>query len=302
VTSTHGVLQSSTELDPYGAEVGAFESNSAFQPRKFTSYERDANGTDEAMLRRYNRWHSRFDQPDPYDGSYNLTDPQSFNRYSYTQSDPVNFIDPTGFERCWNVDKHEWEDCGDMKDYGPPVVTNTWNYPYDLWLLYVHGLMISQEQRADEPVPFSTTNVGGALRKTATEPKKIPLRCKPTGSGDIGGSLISPVFVGGTGGVQLDSRGVYGYAGITAGLPPGKGFQIMGGNSPVSPGLNVQASLGTIFAWSYSANVTHAKSFKELWSTVVNQGSSQFGGMFPGYGGGGSMYVVFPIYIFPDCR
>jgi hypothetical protein len=27
-----------------------------------------------------------------------LTDPQSFNRYSYTQNDPVNFTDPTGLE------------------------------------------------------------------------------------------------------------------------------------------------------------------------------------------------------------
>jgi hypothetical protein len=48
------------------------------------------------MHRRYNRWWSRFDQPDPYDGSYDLTDPQSFNRYSYVQNDPVNFIDPNG--------------------------------------------------------------------------------------------------------------------------------------------------------------------------------------------------------------
>ncbi|HKS28123.1 MAG TPA: hypothetical protein VJS44_09900 [Pyrinomonadaceae bacterium] len=30
---------------------------------------------------------------DPWDGSYDLTDPQSFNRYSYTQNDPVNFTD-----------------------------------------------------------------------------------------------------------------------------------------------------------------------------------------------------------------
>jgi RHS repeat-associated protein len=72
-----------------------FSTNGAFQPKKFTSYERDANGTDEAMFRRYNRWHSRFDQPDPYDG-YDLTDPQSFNRYSYVQNDPVNFVDPSG--------------------------------------------------------------------------------------------------------------------------------------------------------------------------------------------------------------
>jgi RHS repeat-associated protein len=74
----------------------------AFQPKKFTSYERDANGSDEAMFRRYNRWHSRFDQPDPYDGSYSLTDPQSFNRYAYTQNDPVNSVDPSGLDDCGN--------------------------------------------------------------------------------------------------------------------------------------------------------------------------------------------------------
>jgi hypothetical protein len=50
------------------------------------------------MHRRYNRWHARFDQPDPYDGSYNLTNPQSFNRYSYVQNDPVNFVDPLGLD------------------------------------------------------------------------------------------------------------------------------------------------------------------------------------------------------------
>jgi hypothetical protein len=48
------------------------------------------------MHRRYNRYHSRFDQPDPYDGSYDPADPQSLNRYAYVQNDPVNFIDPSG--------------------------------------------------------------------------------------------------------------------------------------------------------------------------------------------------------------
>src|SRR5256885_8045894 len=66
------------------------------QPKKFTTYDRDGNGSDEAMFRRYNRKHSRFDQPDPYEGSYDLSDPQSLNRYAYTQNDPVNFVDPSG--------------------------------------------------------------------------------------------------------------------------------------------------------------------------------------------------------------
>ena len=48
------------------------------------------------MHRRYNPGSTRFDQPDPYDGSYNLTNPQSFNRYAYVNNDPVNLVDPSG--------------------------------------------------------------------------------------------------------------------------------------------------------------------------------------------------------------
>jgi RHS repeat-associated protein len=62
------------------------------------NYERDLNASDEAMFRRYNRWWSRFDQPDPSDSSYNFTNPQSFNRYAYTNNDPVNHIDPLGLD------------------------------------------------------------------------------------------------------------------------------------------------------------------------------------------------------------
>ncbi len=100
LTDGGGNVTSTIELDPWGADTNR-SSNAAFQPRKFTSYERDGNGSDEAMFRRYNRWHSRFDQPDPYDGSYSLADPQSFNRYAYVQNDPVNFVDPTGLDFCW---------------------------------------------------------------------------------------------------------------------------------------------------------------------------------------------------------
>jgi len=112
VTNSAGAVISMIETDPWGADTNR-SSNSAFQPKKFTTYERDANGTDEAMFRRYNRWQSRFDQPDPYDGSYDLGDPQSFNRYAYVQGDPVNFVDPTGLVESWNcvLTDHGYE-CG----------------------------------------------------------------------------------------------------------------------------------------------------------------------------------------------
>jgi RHS repeat-associated protein len=97
ITNSSGVVTSTIDLDPWGGETSR-SSNQAFQPHRYTSYERDGNGGDEAMMRRYTgKWH-RFVQPDPYDGSYDLTNPQSFNRYAYVQNDPVNFVDPLGLD------------------------------------------------------------------------------------------------------------------------------------------------------------------------------------------------------------
>jgi RHS repeat-associated protein len=99
VTNGSGAVVSTIELDPWGGETNR-SSSEAFQPRKFTTYEQDSIGSHEAMNRRYNRWWARFEQPDPYGGSYDLGDPQSFNRYSYVQNDPVSFVDPSGLRPC----------------------------------------------------------------------------------------------------------------------------------------------------------------------------------------------------------
>jgi RHS repeat-associated protein len=99
LTDSSRAVTSAVELDPWGGQAGGGWSwNTSQQPRKYTTYERDQNGSDEAMMRRYNRWHARFDQPDPSGGSYDLTDPQSLNRYSYVRNDPVNFTDPAGLD------------------------------------------------------------------------------------------------------------------------------------------------------------------------------------------------------------
>ncbi|HEX7318020.1 MAG TPA: S8 family serine peptidase [Pyrinomonadaceae bacterium] len=99
LTDAGGIVVSTVDLDPWGAET-ARSNNSQLQPYRFNTYERDANGGDEAMLRRYESGWARFSQPDPHNGSYNLSDPQSLNRYSYTNDDPVNFTDPTGLLPC----------------------------------------------------------------------------------------------------------------------------------------------------------------------------------------------------------
>jgi RHS repeat-associated protein len=102
ITNSSGTITSTIDLDPWGGETSR-SSNQAFQPHRYTTYERDANGGDDAMMRRYaGKWH-RFVQPDPFEGSYDLTNPQSFNRYAYVQNDPVNSVDPLGLDPDINI-------------------------------------------------------------------------------------------------------------------------------------------------------------------------------------------------------
>jgi RHS repeat-associated protein len=54
------------------------------------------SGTEHAQFRQYEQNHAHWMSPDPYLGSYDFTNPQSFNRYSYALNDPVAFSDPTG--------------------------------------------------------------------------------------------------------------------------------------------------------------------------------------------------------------
>ena len=98
ITDASGNIISAVEVDPFGGEVNR-GFNQGWQPKKFTSYIRDGgDSANESMHRRYNQYISTFYQPDPYDGSYDFSDPQSFNRYSYVQGDPVNLVDPMGLD------------------------------------------------------------------------------------------------------------------------------------------------------------------------------------------------------------
>jgi RHS repeat-associated protein len=100
------------ELDPWGANT-ARSSPTVFQPQTFTGYTRDANGDSDARARRYSPT-GRFPQPDPSGGSYDLSNPQSLNRYAYVGNDPVNFRDPSGAEpnETFCGATYGWNMCG----------------------------------------------------------------------------------------------------------------------------------------------------------------------------------------------
>ena len=90
------------QFTPFGVEL---DSQYSFNPYRFTGQERDpetadttGNGLDYFNARYYSSTFGRFTSPDPYDGSMNLSDPQSLNRYSYVGNHPLSSIDPSGLD------------------------------------------------------------------------------------------------------------------------------------------------------------------------------------------------------------
>lgn len=62
----------------------------------FATYRRDGTGLDYAWNRYYSPAMGRFTTADPYGGNENTANPGSWNRYSYTENNPANWIDPDG--------------------------------------------------------------------------------------------------------------------------------------------------------------------------------------------------------------
>ncbi len=88
-------ISSGTGLRVPAQGYGATDTNR----QKYGLTERDdATGLDHTWWRKYESFSGRMTTPDPYRGSMSIANPQSFNRYSYVQNDPVNFIDPSGLD------------------------------------------------------------------------------------------------------------------------------------------------------------------------------------------------------------
>jgi RHS repeat-associated protein len=93
---------------PFGEELSAGTggrttaqgySNSDGNRKKWAQLERDdETGLDYAEARYYSSTQGRFTSSDPFAGSMQITDPQSLNRYAYSNNSPLIHTDPTGME------------------------------------------------------------------------------------------------------------------------------------------------------------------------------------------------------------
>jgi RHS repeat-associated protein len=95
-TDYEGVVEQTCGNLPYG---GGATCGPNPAEELYAGLEQDSeSGLDHAMFRQYASAMGRWTTPDPYDGSYNVFDPQSLNRYAYVNSNPLGAADPSGLD------------------------------------------------------------------------------------------------------------------------------------------------------------------------------------------------------------
>lgn len=113
--SASGTVKDDIDYQSYGNLYHNYGSSPSDNHYLFTGDESDSETTSAyAVFRNLGTTMGRFNRPDPYAGSYDLTNPQSMNRYSYALNNPQFFVDPSGlFFQTWN---------GDTGDTGDPCL------------------------------------------------------------------------------------------------------------------------------------------------------------------------------------
>lgn len=93
-TNASGAVAGTFVSLPFGD--GYVTSGTDADPQHFAELDKDYGDTHNAQYRQYDSAQARWMSPDPYDGSYDLANPQSLNRYAYALNMPLSETDPSG--------------------------------------------------------------------------------------------------------------------------------------------------------------------------------------------------------------
>jgi RHS repeat-associated protein len=123
-TKYNGILDGTFISLPYGDGLQTTQGTDT-DASHYTGLDQDQPNLEHAGFRELSSAQGRWLRPDPYDGSYELNDPQSFNRYSYTKNNPLSRVDSLGLDDdedgtgCGNDDP----DCSDSGGGGGSYIT-----------------------------------------------------------------------------------------------------------------------------------------------------------------------------------
>lgn len=107
ITRASGQVQARLDYQAFGEEIPAnigqrtatgYGTQDSLRQRYGLTERDEATGLDDTWWRKHENRSGRWTSPDPYNGSMNLGNPQSFNRYSYVENEPTNFVDPSGLQ------------------------------------------------------------------------------------------------------------------------------------------------------------------------------------------------------------
>jgi RHS repeat-associated protein len=120
VTGNQGTAIARHDYLPFGEDVlnsvgmrttGQGYGGTEAARQKYAGMERnEVTGMAHTLWREYDSLSARWTAPDPYRGSMSVEDPQSLNRYTYVDNDPVNKVDPTGLMPMMPDASTSWSD------------------------------------------------------------------------------------------------------------------------------------------------------------------------------------------------
>jgi RHS repeat-associated protein len=93
-TYVNGTIAGTYTSLPFGD--GYSFSGTDWTTNHFAGLDHDSASDDHAQFRQYSNMAGRWMSPDPYAGSYDFSNPQSFNRYAYVENAPLSYTDPLG--------------------------------------------------------------------------------------------------------------------------------------------------------------------------------------------------------------
>ncbi len=282
--SNGGVVKARMDYTAYGEEIQAgvglrtatqgFDNSTALRQRYGLTERDSATGLDHTWFRKNENRGGRWTSPDPYLGSMLLGDPQTFNRYSYVQGQPTNFIDPSGLAiamevfSCVKITTVSYNEHGEITG-----VNVTWDCGYAFSTLVGGGS--SRTNILDEV----GTSGGGGLPKP---PPPKPRKCKPEKGGTIDYNFSFGYIIGLQFGAQFNNSHVSLYAGPQVSFPPGAAVVVTGNKGTTMEGGNYTANVADIGAISTSAPVSTPRS--QLLSQFWKNGA--FGAGMPTIGVG----------------
>ncbi|MCW5961704.1 MAG: hypothetical protein KIS76_16190 [Pyrinomonadaceae bacterium] len=242
--SNSGFVRSRTDYQAFGEEINAgtglrtaaqgFGGGVSTRQGYGLTEKDDSTGLNHTWFRKNESRAGRWTSPDPYNGSASLGNPQSFNRFSYVENQPTNFVDPSGLQIASVCQWVRYAAVIYTDDDGiTTYIPARWNY--ECITLFVSN-----------PTPLLTIqDVGGGPNNTVRAEATISKAKAPTKREDrCGNTTDLNVSVGPYQfGLQIGKHYTNVYGGIQGGtnLPSGS---ITTNNSRPSEGVFVTGSAG----------------------------------------------------------